>query len=202
MIANRAEEPAARTARQMQRVQFTLRRFSVAVAVAGVTLGLIVQNPQRMVGLLPVTILVAAGVTIVYRFCPLPRWIRLTVEVAVLLALVVITVIERCPPHLVQQACRAAEAARFAKECAHAAESVETQRRFLRWADWFSDRAAVFTGTAIWYGLTGGWPGLNSDGALGDAELLRELELARSIELLKDAARRSRTRPHRAPSSR
>jgi hypothetical protein len=172
----------------MIRFQFTLRQFSVAVAVVSITLAIWIHYPEEVMGPLYVTILVASTVWITYRISQLPYRIRLTIEMLTLLALVVLRVADRQPPHLVVQAGRAAEAARFASECAQAAESPGVQINFRRKARLFSHRAFDLRCKAIWYSLIGGWSGQDSFGALSQRELIRELELARAIEILKEEA--------------
>lgn len=185
----------------MRHFQFTLRRFSVTVAVVGISLGFLIRNSERVTGLLVATIIVAAAVWITYKFTQFSLRIRLTVEITTLLVLVALCVAARRPPHLVTQAHRATEAARLASECAHSAADDGARMYFRRKARWFSHRAFVFRSEAIWYGFLGGWPGEDSFGALRQPELLRELELARAIEILnEEGSSRSHPRPRRAPA--
>ncbi len=157
--------------RSLSGPQFSLSQMMIAIAVLGVVLAIVVQDPGSIVLILCVA---SIFVPCLYALAKLPLRMRLTLEILTACLLLVISAGVWRPPFYIDQADRSERLAKLCATLADASDDDRSKALFRREAAWYSRQASVLRLQAMWYGLIRSFT-KESPVPMSDRELILEL---------------------------
>jgi hypothetical protein len=135
------------------RPQVTIGQITVAIAVIAVALATLVRASGSGVIVFFASLLVGALLSAIPLVAKVPYRFRIKVELITLVVLLAVSAVVWRPPFLMARAVFCEDLARQAEQEAARSVNPRTRNYLLKEATWFTRRAAVLRGKALWYGL-------------------------------------------------